>query len=318
MMLSFYKQMLLSTVCVAWGTLLLKAEPPTVKMERLPVKHLPNAIRVHEKVVSGGLPEGELAFAELKELGIKTVVSVDGAKPDVELAAKYGLKYIHLPHGYDGVPETRGRELAKVVRDQAGPIYIHCHHGKHRSPAAATAACVANGWIAPAQALGVLEFAVTSRDYRGLYESVEKMHPLDAAVLDAMSNEFPSVAKLPPMQEAMVALEHTFDHMKLLAKNKWAKLPSHPALDAAHEALLLREHYTEMLRMPELAERPAPFREWLQQGEQQAIGLEQILKQHSKAPQASQATAALEAFQRMGQNCQACHREFRDPPRAAK
>ncbi|MGE0610114.1 MAG: hypothetical protein AB7O62_23685, partial [Pirellulales bacterium] len=75
---------------------------------RLPVEHLPNAIRLHPKVVSGGQPEGEAAFAELRDLGIKTVISVDGARPAVPLAKKYGLRYVHLPHGYDGVPEQRG------------------------------------------------------------------------------------------------------------------------------------------------------------------------------------------------------------------
>ena len=77
--------------------------------------HLPNAYRIHEKLISGGLPEGDEAFAELKELGIKTVISVDGAKPDLAMAKKYGMRYVHLPHGYDGVPDERGAELAKAV-----------------------------------------------------------------------------------------------------------------------------------------------------------------------------------------------------------
>src|SRR5262245_11928799 len=75
------------------------AAPPAAKIEKLESKHLPNPIRVHEKVISGGLPEGDAAFAELQELGIKTVISVDGAKPDVALAKKYGMRYVHLPHG---------------------------------------------------------------------------------------------------------------------------------------------------------------------------------------------------------------------------
>jgi Cytochrome C' len=310
--------LLLATGIVFSFSLGFSAEPPTPKWERLPAKHLPNAVRLHEKVISGGLPETEQAFAELKALGVKTVVSVDGAKPDVELAAKYGLKYIHLPHGYDGVPESRGRELAKVVRDQIGPFYIHCHHGKHRSPAAATIACVANGWIAPANALAVLEFAGTSRDYRGLYESVEKMHPLDAAVLDAMPNEFPEVAKLPPMQEAMVALEHTFDHMKLLAENKWEKLPKHPALAAAHEALLLREHFTEMLRLPEIAERPAQFREFLMASEASAKLLEKQLNTLDTAAAPQNQAEIIATFQEIKQSCVTCHRAFRDKYNSGK
>src|SRR5690349_14774854 len=53
-----------------------------VAPERLPVAHLPNALRVHEKVISGGLPEGENGFRELAELGVQTIISVDGARPD--------------------------------------------------------------------------------------------------------------------------------------------------------------------------------------------------------------------------------------------
>jgi hypothetical protein len=93
------------------------------KIEKIEAKHLSNPVRVHEKVISGGLPEGDEAFAELKDLGIKTVISVDGAKPDVATSKKYGMRYVHLPHGYDGVPEQRGKELAKPVRDLPGPIY---------------------------------------------------------------------------------------------------------------------------------------------------------------------------------------------------
>src|SRR5262245_42817749 len=110
--------------------------PSTAKPEKLAVEHLPNAYRITDKVISGGLPEGDAAFQELADLGVKTVISVDGMKPDVETAKKHGLRYVHLPHGYDGVPSERVLELAKAVRELPGLIYIHCHHGKHRSPAA--------------------------------------------------------------------------------------------------------------------------------------------------------------------------------------
>src|SRR5262245_15845815 len=93
--------------------------------QRIEVQHLPNAYRLHDRVISGGLPEGEAAFKELQALGIRTVISVDGAKPDVELARKFGMRYVHLPHGYDGIPKERAKELAKAVRDLDGPIYIH-------------------------------------------------------------------------------------------------------------------------------------------------------------------------------------------------
>jgi protein tyrosine/serine phosphatase len=69
------------------------------------------------------------------------------------------------------VPAERAAELAKAVRDLPGPIYIHCHHGKHRSPAAAAVACVAAGLLAPERAPAVLKEAGTSPNYRGLFAS---------------------------------------------------------------------------------------------------------------------------------------------------
>ena len=83
----------------------------------------------------------------------------------------YGLRYVHLPHGYDGIDQRRARELAKAVRDLPGPIYIHCHHGKHRSPAAAAVACVGAGLLKPDRSLCVLNTAGTSTNYRGLYQA---------------------------------------------------------------------------------------------------------------------------------------------------
>src|SRR5258706_10041968 len=82
-----------------------KGAPQPAVLKKLPARHLPNALQVHPQVISGGQPEGEAGFVELKGLGIKTIISVDGAKPDVEMAKKYGLRYVHLPHGYDGIPE---------------------------------------------------------------------------------------------------------------------------------------------------------------------------------------------------------------------
>ncbi len=42
---------------------------------------LPNFFAVGTNLFSGGQPEGDAAFAELARLGVKTIVSVDGAKP---------------------------------------------------------------------------------------------------------------------------------------------------------------------------------------------------------------------------------------------
>ncbi|MGE0609369.1 MAG: hypothetical protein AB7O62_19920, partial [Pirellulales bacterium] len=286
---------------------------------RLPVEHLPNAIRLHPNVVSGGQPEGEAAFAELRDLGIKTVISVDGARPDVPLAKKYGLRYVHLPHGYDGVPEQRGRELAKAIRDLPGPIYLHCHHGKHRSPAAAVVGCVMAGLVPPQQAGATLQFAGTSPNYKGLYETAEAARRLDDALLDALQADFPETAQLPPFQEAMVAVEHTHDHLKLIEAAGWKTPAAHPALDPAHEALLLREHFTELLRGEMAQQQPEQFGRLLQNSEQAGHALEDALLAWKAAGQPEPIPDGISsALARITKDCKACHESFRDVPLSKK
>ena len=289
---------------------------------RIPVKHLENVYRVHSKVLSGGEPMGQAGFEALAKLGVKTIISVDGATPDIDRARQHGMRYVHLPHGYDGVPEERVKELAKAVRDLEGPIYIHCHHGKHRSPAAAAVACVGAGFIGTADALALLTTAGTSTNYRGLYQSAEQARRFEDALLDALEAEFREVVPVPPLADAMVALERAHDHILQIAAARWRPLPEHPDLDPAHEALLLREHYTELLRTDEVKRRPAEFQAHLRQGEHAAESLEQALdllgerKYPADEPRLHQtANKALAAINR---NCAACHAQFRDVPLSEK
>jgi len=285
--------------------------------EKIGAKHLPNAIRLHEKVISGGQPDGDAGFAELAELGVRTVISVDGAAPDLAGAKKHGLRYVHLPHGYDGIPEERAKELAKAVRDLPGPIYIHCHHGKHRSPAAATVACVSAGFLQPAAALGVLKTAGTSENYRGLYQSAEHARRLDDALLDALVVEFRETEQLPPLAEAMVAVERTFDHLKGVADARWRPTPEHPDIDPPHEALLLREHFTELLRTDEVQQKPERFQQLLVESEAAANELESALRAVSEAASAD-VHVLNQKLEAIAQNCAACHKEFRDVPLGEK
>ncbi|WP_254512743.1 cytochrome c [Anatilimnocola floriformis] len=282
--------------------------PAPAKIEKLTAKHLPNPVRVHEKVISGGLPEGDAAFAELKELGIKTVISVDGAKPDVTLAEKYGMRYVHLPHSYDGVPEKTAQELAKAVRDLPGPIYIHCHHGKHRSPAASAVACVGAGMITHDDAAALLKVAGTSEAYRGLFQSAESAQALDKALLDNLQAEFPATAKIPAMAQHMIEVEHVHDRLKAIEKAGWKTPADMPALVPEHEALLLREAFTELLRTKEVMEKPAKFQELTKEAEALCLQLEELLKKNPDAADASK------LFTAVSNNCKACHTAFRDIP----
>jgi protein tyrosine phosphatase (PTP) superfamily phosphohydrolase (DUF442 family) len=287
----------------------------TQEAQRIDAPHLPNALKLHDKVISGGQPEGDEAFRELQALGVRTIISVDGAKPDVELARKFGMRYVHLPHGYDGIPEGRVKELAKAVRDLDGPIYIHCHHGKHRSPTAAAVACVATGLIQSESAVPFLQAAGTSENYTGLYRSASEAKRLEAGALDGLKVEFREIAELPAIAEAMVAIEHTHDRLKAVAKAGWQADPKHPDVEPAHEALIIQEHFTELLRTPEVKKRSQRFLDLARECESASRVLETTLRGWKPVSSTAKPPDAIEkSFVRLTANCAACHKEFRDVP----
>lgn len=295
-------------------------DPTTQLPEKVRTDHLPNCVRVHAKVFSGGQPDGEAGYRELQAIGIKTVISVDGAVPDVETAAKYGLRYVHLPHGYDGISAARAKELAKGVRDLEGPIYLHCHHGKHRSPAAASVACVTAGFMQSADAQEVLELAGTSLNYRGLYQSVKIAVPVDASELDRLVVDFRAKVDVPPIAEAMVGLERIHDHINAIATAGWRAPDDHPDLDPAYEALLLREQFTELLRIDYVQQQSAEFRNLLQDSELAAEEMERGLRHNSQGLSREERPTELLAglMHRISRNCQQCHEKFRDIPLSEK
>ncbi|MBX3420463.1 MAG: hypothetical protein KF752_02790 [Pirellulaceae bacterium] len=288
------------------------------EFRKIECEHLVNCIQVHAQVFSGGLPQGEAAFAELAKLGVKTVISVDGATPDVEAATKHRLSYVHLPHGYDGISDSRVMELAKAVRTLQGPVYIHCHHGRHRSPAAAAAACVSAGLVTPSAALDILKLAGTDPNYRGLYQAVRRAVPVDLNELDALPVQFQPVSPIPPMAEAMVDIEELFGRLKRFSQGGWQRLDNHPDLDPVHEALLLYEHYVELLRTPQVSELSDDFQQSIRESVQATGQLKEVLELELPKPTPDTLKTLDRLVLQIGQQCKSCHQQFRDVPLGEK
>jgi|688.fasta_scaffold112106_1 protein tyrosine phosphatase (PTP) superfamily phosphohydrolase (DUF442 family) len=315
------------TAASMWMSLLVAQDSPMPA--KLALKHLPNPIEVRAGLISGGLPQGDQAFQELERLGIKTIISVDGARPDVQMAQRYSMRYVHIPHGYDGISESTLEKLAKAAAEFPGPIYIHCHHGKHRSPAAAAAICVAQGTLKPQQALRILELAGTNPSYKGLFQSVIHAKQIDPAVLEKLRFEFPAQCDVPPLVDAMVALEETVAKLSKVAEARWKANASSDQVDAAHEAVLLREHFEEMQRLDDVSKYPPTFRQMLKESEQSAWLIESMLNPYRNGnPLATKESAPLNVelsqlkqvhrkaldvnWNAIRANCTACHKQFRD------
>ena len=266
----------------------------------------PNVFQVTPRIFSGGEPAGEAGFAELARLGIKTVVSVDGAQPELDLARKHGLRYVHLPVGYDSIPSNRVVELVFAATEVPGPIYVHCHHGKHRGPAAVAVVCLAvEGWTRE-QAKQWMKQAGTSPEYRGLYRAINEFTPPTANQLKAIRS-LPESSKGSSLVEQMVALDQHWECLKLIRSNSWKAPLQHPDLRADQETTLLWEHLRELQRLPENADRPVDYRDKLEASEQAAQALRSALSMPEAARESLEAS-----FQELNKSCTSCHQVYRN------
>jgi hypothetical protein len=284
-----------------------EAPPSAARAEALAPQKLADPSGIHNlvqaspRVYSGSEPHGEEGFASLARLGVRTVVSVDGDRPDVEAAREHGLRYVHIPIGYDGVPKKAGEALARVVRETGGPIYIHCHHGQHRGPAAAAVACIAAGHATPDQAATVLTLAGTGKNYPGLWRDVAGYAPPSQ---DAALPELAEVAEVESFAAAMAKIDRNFDNLKLCQDAGWSVPKDHPDLVPRQEALILKEGLRESLRNL-VTNRPAEFRAWLGQAAAASELLEQALQRND-------IQSASELLIQLEQSCKQCHAKYRN------
>ncbi len=265
-----------------------------------------NLVQLSADIYSGSEPAGEEAFASLKKLGVQTIVSVDGATPKIDMAKKYGIRYVHVPFGYDAIPLAAQLSLTRAARHAKTPLYIHCHHGKHRGPAAAAIVCRVKGIADLAGSLKIMQNAGTSRDYKGLWRDVETFTVPSA---DTQLPQLVEVAKVESLAAAMARIDRNFDNLKLCAAADWKTPADHPDLVAQQEALQLQESlYESSRRLAEkehAADYDATFREWLTESDAAARTLYNSLESNNKA-------AATSAFATLYKNCKQCHVKYRD------
>jgi protein tyrosine phosphatase (PTP) superfamily phosphohydrolase (DUF442 family) len=282
-----------------------------VKVE---AKGLQNVVRLNDRLYSGSSPEGDEGFESLRAWGIKTIITVDGAKPDVERAHKFGMHYVHLPIGYDGVPEEQALRIVKAARDLPGPIYIHCHHGKHRGAAAAAVARLGTDDRCSVElALEGMRLSGTDPHYTGLYAAPKEFHRPTADELNRLPADFPEAIPPTGLAQFMVVVDDRWERLKLARAAGWKSPSDHPDIDPPYEALQVVEQYREAKRLPKTKERPEDFRRWLDEACTAAEGLEAELR--PSPGKGVDREVAEAAFQKASDACTRCHNAYRDVPR---
>jgi predicted TIM-barrel fold metal-dependent hydrolase len=207
------------------------------------------AFQIGDRIWSGPRPEDSADWEALETLGISAIISVDGLSPAIELAARHGMAYVHIPFGYDGVPTASQVQLAASMQRYPGKIYLHGHHGRHRGPAAAAIAAMSCGLLSRERAMELMERAGTGKNYRRLWEDVRRWSAPGPLSLSTVKLQ--SVAQEASLAKYMAQLDQ---HWSKLAK-EWKDAPaelssSAPSLHAT--AVLIRESFEESRRLMEI------------------------------------------------------------------
>jgi len=263
-----------------------------------------NAFQLGPRLWSGGEPHGDQAFKALAAAGVRTVVSVDGAKPDLDSARRHGLRYVHIPIGYDGLSSDAVASLASLTTTDRGGVFVHCHHGRHRGPTAAAILARASGaWDAPL-AEAWQKRAGTSSDYPGLHQAVREFRMPDAASLHAAGARLRSSVAPSGLVESMVIIDGQTEALADMKVAGWKEVPAKPDETPAQAARLLHEQFKEGIRLG-LGPKDPEFHRAMESAERSASVL-MISLQSGDRP------AAEVAWKQVKENCTGCHKTWRN------
>jgi tyrosine-protein phosphatase SIW14 len=117
-----------------------------------PSARIKNFGRVNENFYRGAQPDPE-GFAELKQLGVKTVIDLreERKRQAPEWVRAAGMEYVNIPlRAGRPATEAETEQFLRLVNDPANwPVYVHCKGGRHRTGAlTAVYRITHDGWTA--------------------------------------------------------------------------------------------------------------------------------------------------------------------------
>jgi protein tyrosine phosphatase (PTP) superfamily phosphohydrolase (DUF442 family) len=284
-----------------------KPTPPEV-IHPIRDKRLPSAFRFSDKLITGASPDSDDCYEALQELGVKTIISVDGEFPDETRAEKYGMKYIHLPIPYKEVPKERALELAKAVRDMPGPIFMHCACGRLRSPAAAGVVSVILGSMSKMDAWNALVQAKSPGNYVRMYQCTQEFEKVDPVVLDNLRPEFKAKADVARITTRMDDMYKPWSRLDEARRLGWQIPETRKDLKVEEDILKIIDISIEISKWPEMRKTDAMVK-MRADNESELAKFLQLWRKSSGDDRAKELT---KGFFQMTKSCDLCHDEYRN------
>jgi protein tyrosine phosphatase (PTP) superfamily phosphohydrolase (DUF442 family)/cytochrome c556 len=291
------------------------AAVPLPNLAPMETSGLHNVYRLSDTIISGSEPHGEAALEDIARMGVKTILSVDGKVPDAETAAKYGLRYVHVPIQYKGIKDDEVAKIAKTFRELEGPFYVHCFHGKHRGPAGAAIGRIALDGVAREEAIAEMrQWCGTSSKYEGLYRAIALKDVPSAEETAKYEFGFEAAHAFEGTRTAMIPMGRHFDNVTLIKKAGWKVDPEHPDLDPLQEATQLHQLFAACQKMEDTAAYADDYHGWMQASFDASAQLVLFLSD-CKAETCTPEEVAKElgaAYDVVSKSCTDCHKAYRD------
>jgi tyrosine-protein phosphatase SIW14 len=136
---------------------------PSALAQKIALAGVPNAGKINDFLLRGAQPSSQ-GLAELKKLGVTTVVNLRGWSHEVESerrqAESLGLRYVNIPvSGWSPPTNEQVAQFLALLRSSPGQmIFVHCKYGEDRSGVMTAAYRIAeSNWTAE-QAIQEMNF----------------------------------------------------------------------------------------------------------------------------------------------------------------
>lgn len=91
-------------------------------------------VKYDKTLYRGGALLGDSAIDTLRELGIKTIISITPTDSERRFSMQNGYKLVEIPfENATGPSHSEIALLLKSIKKLQGPFYLHCHGGAHRA-----------------------------------------------------------------------------------------------------------------------------------------------------------------------------------------